>query len=132
MNKMFLSGNVVADPEARQVAEKTVCNFRIAVWRPSTKDHPESDFFDCEAWEGRADRILQNVHKGMRVSLEGTARNEKWTDKDGKNRTNFKVRVDQIDFFLAAGARQNDSPSASTSSAPPSTASSGSDDELPF
>lgn len=73
-NKVVVAGNLVRDPELRQVStndgEVSVLNFTVAVNRPGTKNDAV-DFLNCVAWRGLADTIAAYKKKGDSVLVEG-------------------------------------------------------------
>ena len=58
-NIVIETGRLTADPELRYTGETPLCKFRIAVDRPKKKgaDKPETDFFNCTAWNHNAEFI---------------------------------------------------------------------------
>lgn len=103
MNITILRGNVVRDPELRQVVtgskETHVVNFTIAVSREYTKANGEKDkitsFINCEAWDSGAAIIGESFRKGDLVMIEGSLRNDSW-EKDGVKHSSLKVRVNNF------------------------------------
>lgn len=94
-------GRLTADVELRQTTSGiTVCNFTVAVDRPGTnKDNKITDFFDCTAWRQTAETICRYFKQGDPLGIIGSLQNDRYTDKDGNNRTKTEISVDQI-FFL--------------------------------
>lgn len=100
MNKVFLKGNLVKDPEVRDVSssEKSikVANFTVATSRYFKKADgtkaSDTTFIDCEAWATGAESIEKLLKKGDPVLLEGSLKIENW-EKDGKKFSRTKVRV---------------------------------------
>lgn len=66
LNRLFLDGIVVRDPELRQAKSKPVCNFTIA----QNTYNDESAFFDIVAWDKKAEAVAKYLHKGSHVTLE--------------------------------------------------------------
>lgn len=104
MNNVVLKGNLVRDPESREVevsGRKTkVVNFTVAVSRFFKKANGERDkdtvFIPCEAWDTGAERIAQILKKGDPVLVEGSLKTESW-EKDGQKHSRMKVRVSTFD-----------------------------------
>ena len=100
-NKVILIGNFVADPELKQTPTGiSVCRFRLAVQRRFVKDQQEqtADFIDIVAWRQTAEFITKYFTKGPRIGIEGSLRMNKFTDKDGNNRTTYEVVVNNAHF----------------------------------
>ena len=103
MNITLLRGNLVRDPELRQVStsgkQTAVVNFTVAVSREYTKSSGEKDkitsFINCEAWDTGAEMIADSFNKGDLVMIEGSLRNDVW-EKDGVKHSSLKVRVNNF------------------------------------
>ena len=94
-------GRLTADVDLRQTTSGiAVCNFTVAVDRTGTnKDNKITDFFDCTAWRQTAETICRYFKQGDPLGIIGSLQNDRYTDKDGNNRTKTEISVDQI-FFL--------------------------------
>jgi single-strand DNA-binding protein len=101
INHLIVSGNLTRDPELRTVgADKSVCSFTIA---NSTKFKggdgemkEETAFIDCDAWGRQGEIAAQYYQKGSAAIVEGSIRQDNWTDKDGQKRSKLKLRVDRV------------------------------------
>lgn len=97
LNKVFLMGRMVRDPEERRTANgKAVTNFTVAVDRD--RDREQTDFIDVVAWNGTAEFVSKYFRKGSMVILSGRLQMRKWEDRDGNTRTSYEVLADQIYF----------------------------------
>ena len=139
MNKIFLSGRMVRDPEMRKTQSgNDVCNFSLSVEKPGVRkdDQLPPDYFDCTVWggkegPGRAGVISKHFHKGDGIVLSGSMQSNKFTDKQGNNRIGWSVRVDDFEFPMAK--RMTDSaPAAQTAPTVPEGAVEVTDEALPF
>ena len=133
MNKTWHIGRMVRDCEMRQTQSGiSVCNFTLAIDRRVKKDEPkEADFIDFTAWRERGEFISKYFHKGDPISVLGHLRSDKYTDKDGNNRTKVYVEVDDVEFVPS---RKNSEQGTSTQAelATNESHSSYNEDELPF
>jgi len=106
MNKCIFMGRLVKDPEVRYIAntQKAVVDFTIAVNRDykNKEGKYDSDFFNCVAFDKRAEIIGNSFSKGSRILVWGAMRQEKWQDKDGNNRTTYKLYVEGFEFTESA------------------------------
>lgn len=94
MNHVTLTGNLVNDPEFKQLATGPVCNFRLAndrFYRSKQGQHRETVFMDCEAF-GPTAELLSKLHKGSKVLVHGSLRMDTW-ERDGQKRSKVKVGV---------------------------------------
>lgn len=103
MNRVILMGRLTADPDYRQTQNGVAnCRFTVAVDRPQSKDKPkEADFINCQAWRGTADFIQKFFRKGKPILVEGSMRNNNYTDKNGVQRYEVFVLVDSVNFTLS-------------------------------
>lgn len=109
LNYVFMKGRLTAEPEVRTVGEDetALAKFRLAVPRRKNKDgESKADFFNCAAWNGLATVVENYCHKGDQITVIGTLRNVKWTDKDGNDRYGEQIVVKEID--LCGGKRSNE------------------------
>lgn len=126
MNIAVVDGRFVRDPELKTGASgKEYCRFTIASDRKKDKDgNKVSDFIDCTAFGQTGAFIAKYYHKGDGIQLIGRFESDKYTDKNGQNRTNWGLSVEQAFFPLGKGK-------ADSGSTVPSEAAS-SDGDLPF
>lgn len=99
LNTVLLTGRITANPELRNTGDSRYCKFSLAVQRPKRKgdETPETDFFNCIAWNGNADVICKWFSKGDMITVVGALRNHKY-EKDGENRIATQVVVREIHF----------------------------------
>lgn len=91
-------GRLTRDPEILTTANGTsVAKTRLAVDRNGTDD---VDFFAVTAFGKTADAFATHLTKGRRVLIEGTLRQNTWTDKaTDENRSSVEVIVDRFQFL---------------------------------
>ena len=95
LNKIFLQGRLVADPELRHTQSGVaVASFRLAVDR-DFKDREtgerKADFFNVVAWRQTGEFVSRFLAKGRLALVEGTLQNREYTDRDGNRRTATEV-----------------------------------------
>ena len=100
MNKVILIGRLCADPEFRQTTSGiAVCRMRIAVDRPKRKDaEQETDFISCTAWRTTAEFVSRYFTKGQKIVIEGSLRNNDYTDNNGVKHYSMDVLVEKVEF----------------------------------
>lgn len=102
MNVVVVSGNLVRDPELKNVGESKVVSFSVAVntVRGSGDNRREdTSYVDCEAWGRQAEVIAQYMKKGDPILVNGELRQDRWEDTDGNKRSKIKVNVSRFDFM---------------------------------
>lgn len=92
-NVVVLTGRLTRDPEARQVGEKTVTQFGLAVNGYGDK----VSFFDVEAWGRTAEIVEQYAGKGKLVTVQGRLEQQRW-EKDGAKRSKVLVVAAQVEL----------------------------------
>jgi len=101
MNKCIFIGRITADPELKQTPSNiSVCRFTVAVDRPYQKDkEKETDFIPCTAWRNTAEFLAKYFPKGSPILIEGSMRNNNYTDKDGVKHYTMDCLIDKVDFL---------------------------------
>ncbi len=101
LNKVFLIGRCVADPELQFTNSGTpFTRFRIAVNRPYRDRNgnwqEEALFIDVVVWGDAADRAVTRLNKGSRVLIEGRLVQSNWETESGEKRSKIEVRADRV------------------------------------
>lgn len=98
-NIVIETGRLTADPELRYTGETPLCKFRIAVDRPKKKgaDKPETDFFNCTAWNHNAEFINDMFSKGEMITVVGNLRSSTF-EKNGEKRSSVEIKVNEVHF----------------------------------
>ena len=102
LNKIFLQGRLVADPELRHTQNGiAVASFRLAVDR-DFKDREtgerKADFINIVAWRQTAEFVSRFFTKGRMAVVEGRLQLRDWTDRDGNKRRTAEVIADNVYF----------------------------------
>lgn len=98
-------GNLTKDPEFKHTnSGKEVCTFSLAV-NGYKKD--EVHFFQFEAWGDTAKNITKFFHKGNRIGINATAKQERW-EQDGKSRSKVIFVVVSFDFCNSKSDKPDD------------------------
>ena len=103
MNKCFLIGNLVRDPELTQTTSGvTFCRFTIAVNRAYTNADGERgvDFINVIAWRGLAENVAKYCVKGRKVCVVGSLENITY-EKDDERRTYAQINATDVEFLSA-------------------------------
>ena len=102
LNKVFLQGRLVADPELRQTpAGVSVATFRIAVdrdFKNKETGEKETDFVTIVTWRATAEFVSRYFQKGRMAIVEGRLQMRNYTDRDGNKRTAAEVVADNVYF----------------------------------
>ena len=102
LNKIFLQGRLVADPELRHTQNGiAVASFRLAVDR-DFKDREtgerKADFINIVAWRQTAEFVSRFLTKGRLAIVEGKLQTRDYTVRDGNRRYATEVVADNVYF----------------------------------
>lgn len=102
LNKIFLMGRLVADPELKQTPSGVaVATFRIAVdrdFKNKETGERETDFVTIVTWRSTAEFVSRYFSKGRMAVVEGRLQIRPYTDRDGNKRSATEVVADNIYF----------------------------------
>ena len=123
MNKVFLIGNLVADPVLRSTPSgDSVCSFRIAVNRRRRSNaeagQPEADFFNISAWRQLGENCARYLAKGRKVSVVGAVSCRTYVGSDGQTRASLDVQADDVEFLTPKGEQGEAMPAYAPAPAP--------------
>lgn len=93
-NKCILMGNLVSDPEIKDIGERGLARYTVAVNRPGkAKDGTDKSsvlYMDCDHWSPGA--VAGFLSKGTSVLVEGELEQQSW-EKDGQRRSKVILKV---------------------------------------
>ena len=121
MNHIILTGRLARDPEVRYANEKALCNFTLAVEKPTrnSQGKHDADFIACVAWGKTAEVIGNYVRKGQKVLVEGRLQVRNYQDKNtGAPRYITEVNVATVEFLEWSNATQGAAQKKSTQGQP--------------
>ena len=100
MNKLFIIGNLTADPETRTTQDGTlVCSFTVAVNRKNKSANAEADFFRVSAWRQLGEVCKTFLTKGKKVSVVGEIHAGSYTNSKGEAVGTLEVTAQDIEFL---------------------------------
>lgn len=102
LNKVFLQGRLVADPELRKTQQGTpVASYRLAVdrdYKSKDSNAQNTDFVNIVSWRNTAEFVSRYFTKGRMMLVEGRLQMRSYTDKDGNRRVAAEVVTDNVHF----------------------------------
>ena len=102
LNKIFLQGRLVADPELRTTPNGiSTTSFRIAVdrdFKDRETGEKKADFFSVVTWRQTAEFVSRFFTKGRMAIVEGRVQNREYTDRDGNRRFVTEIVADNVYF----------------------------------
>lgn len=103
MQKLFIIGNLCADPQLRSTRDGTpVCSFTVAVNRrqkSAEAGKPDADFFRVTAWRALGESCGKYLQKGRKVAVTGSVSVNTYTAQDGSFRASMEVVADDVEFL---------------------------------
>ena len=111
LNKVIIMGRLTADPELRQTPSGiSTCRFSVAVDRGyKSKDTGErqTDFIRVTAWRQTAEFVSRYFSKGKMIIVEGSLRNNDYTDANGVKHYSMDVQADNVSCGESKSASAN-------------------------
>lgn len=102
LNKIFLQGRMVADPELRHTPGGiAIASFRLAVdrdFKDKESGEKKADFINVVAWRQTGEFVSRFFSKGRMAVVEGRLQIRDYTDRDGNKRTIAEVVADNVYF----------------------------------
>src|SRR5881296_4439547 len=104
LNKVFLIGNLIKQPELRYTPSGTaVADLRLAVNRNYTtqggEKREEVCFLTVVVWGKQAESCGEYLDKGSPILVEGRLQTREWEGKDGQKRTVIEVVAERVQFM---------------------------------
>lgn len=106
LNKVFLYGNLTADPESRALPSGgSVVSFSIATNRTykdrDGRSQEQTEFHNLVAFGKQADLIGQYMKKGRPIYIEGRLQTRSW-DSEGQKRYKTEIVVESFQFATSS------------------------------
>ena len=131
MNKVFLLGRLVRDPEIRTTQSgKMVTSFTLAVDRFA--GGKEADFISVVTWEKLAENCGNSLTKGQRALVEGRLQIRSYDGKDGQKRWVTEIVAQSVEFLDRRSATPTTESNVSHDAASQFGHDVAPDDEIPF
>ena len=104
-NSVMLIGRLGAEPEIKTFNKNKVARFRIAVNESRKNANGEwvdnTQWFPIVAWGSLAERVEKHVTKGTLLAIEGSLRNNEWTDDKGQRHSSTEIWISDIIPLIA-------------------------------
>lgn len=104
LNKVLLIGNLTRDPELQdmesgiKMGKFTLATNRNWISKDGEKKE-QTDFHNIVVWRKLAEICFSHLKKGSAVLVEGTLRNNQFTDKEGVTKKNTEVQAEEVNFI---------------------------------
>lgn len=134
--QITIIGNLGRDPEMRYTPSGVpVTSFSVAVGRRWTRDdgqqEEETIWFRVSAWQRQAEICNQYLTKGQRVLVVGRMQEPYiYTDQNGSARGSLQITAQNVQFLSTRA--ESEALATDTDQAGESSASAGSEEDIPF
>ena len=103
MNNWNFTGNVGKSDMRYLPSGEGILQFSVAV-SSGYGDKKQTTWANCALFGKRGEAVAQYVQKGVQVGVSGEVTLRPWTDKEGQQRHNLEVRVNDLTLL---GSRPN-------------------------
>ncbi|WP_434779239.1 single-stranded DNA-binding protein [Neisseria sp. Ec49-e6-T10] len=98
MNSINIVGRLTKDIDIRYTPNsKAVGSFTVAS-DIGYGDNKKTNFFDCQLWGDRAEKVAQYLTKGQALTVIGELEIYKYQAKDGTERQGVRVNVNNFEL----------------------------------
>lgn len=133
--KIRVFGHLTKDPVSSQSANgMNVCNFTVGSTssRKNASGGFESEFFSVAVWGKFGDFLSSRLKKGSFVCVEGDFSTNKYTDRNGTERTSLSITATDCKILPNQQRSGNAAQEAPQKAAVTAPAAPADPDELPF
>lgn len=102
MNRICITGRLTKDSEAMVVSDRRmVLKFTLAWSFRKRNGEEEANFFNVALFgnESRVRALEKLLKKGVKIGVEGSLRQNKWTDSEGKTRSTVEIHAEEVEIL---------------------------------
>lgn len=110
INNVTIVGRLVENAEFKQMGSSLNMRFSIAVNKSKKVNdawEDEVSYIDVKAWGRLAERMVDKLSKGTKVTIAGHLKQDRW-EKDGQQRSKLGVVATEIDVHAAMAPKEQD------------------------
>jgi len=102
---VIVVGRLTRDPELKYGTQGGLPYAKLSI--AVNKQVPQTDgslkktvsFIDATVWRHQAELCAQMLKKGSTCMVVGSLKQNRWTDKEGQNRSKLEVTADRVQFL---------------------------------
>jgi single stranded DNA-binding protein (ssb) len=100
-NSVQLIGRPGSEPEVKTFNNtQKIARFNLAVnetrYNAKHERIDDTQWFTIVAWDKIAERVQQVVRKGKQIAIEGSLKNNTWTDKNGMKHISTEIVANDL------------------------------------
>ena len=111
LNRVLLAGNLTRDPEVGYTSTGVArSDLSLAVDRTYLSEgqsKKETCFIGVVVWGRQAEVCREYLSKGSPVLIDGSLQLDKWTSKEGENRSKLRVKAMRVQFLGSPGGGES-------------------------
>jgi len=107
VNMLVIQGNLVKDPECKDINGTMLCEFTLASNRVF-KETKDTCYIDVKCWGNKSAVVEKFLFKGSPVIIEGRLQQDKWTSKEGENRSKHIVMLNSLTLLPSQNRKHED------------------------
>ena len=97
INRILFTGNLTADPELVDVGQTKVVNAALAgnefYYDENEERQQVTTFVDLKIWGAAAENFARLARRGQEIFIEGSLRQDRWEDDEGRKRSRLYLNV---------------------------------------
>ena len=97
INRILFTGNLTADPELVDVGQTKVVNAALAgnefYYDENEERQQVTTFVDLKIWGAAAENFARLARRGQEIFVEGSLRQDRWEDDEGRKRSRLYLNV---------------------------------------
>ncbi len=129
MNKVFLTGRLVRDPELRSLASgKSVTQFSLAT-NEYAGGKERSEYHTIVTWDRLAEICGQFLGKAQQVAIEGRIQTRSWDDDRGTRHWKTEIVASNVEMLSGRKKKDYEAQSAAEALEADATAEPGDEDD---
>ena len=105
LNKTIIQGNLVKDPDFKDLGSSQLCKFTLASNREYT-EKKETCFVDIVTWGHLASICDKYLSKGRHVLVEGRLKLDTWEANDGTKRSKLTIIANEVVFLPGSDKKE--------------------------
>jgi single-strand DNA-binding protein len=97
INRILFTGNLTADPELVDAGQTKVVNAALAgnefYYDENEERQQVTTFVDLKIWGAAAENFARLARRGQEIFVEGSLRQDRWEDDEGRKRSRLYLNV---------------------------------------